>query len=197
MRAVFVDVDTQLDFVSPAGALYVPGAESILNRVATMNRWAAEHEIQVLSTMDAHSENDPEFSRWPAHCVAGTLGQRKPEATLLDRRVVVASAPVEVSIHGTQQVIIEKQHLDCFTNANLPAILERINAERYVVYGVVTEYCVKCAAMGLLRRGKRVELVVDAVKSLSESESERTIGEFVKAGVVLTTTAEAIAPGRD
>jgi len=37
MSAVFFDVDTQLDFLYPAGALYVPGAESIVTRVAALN----------------------------------------------------------------------------------------------------------------------------------------------------------------
>ena len=27
MKTVFFDIDTQIDFVFPAGALYVPGAE--------------------------------------------------------------------------------------------------------------------------------------------------------------------------
>ena len=30
MKTVFFDIDTQIDFVYPAGALYVPGAEHIL-----------------------------------------------------------------------------------------------------------------------------------------------------------------------
>ena len=49
---------------------------------------------------------------------------------------------------------------------NLADLLERFAAERYVVYGVVTEICVKLAAFGLLKTGKRVELVTDAVRSL-------------------------------
>ena len=30
MKTVFFDIDTQIDFVYPAGSLYVPGAEHIL-----------------------------------------------------------------------------------------------------------------------------------------------------------------------
>ena len=37
MRTVFFDVDTQIDFVYPAGALYVPGAESIVPLIARLN----------------------------------------------------------------------------------------------------------------------------------------------------------------
>ena len=38
MTTVFFDVDTQLDFMFPSGALYVPGAETIVERVAALNR---------------------------------------------------------------------------------------------------------------------------------------------------------------
>jgi nicotinamidase/pyrazinamidase len=187
MKSVFVDIDTQMDFVFPTGALYVPGAELILDQVVRLNRWAAANNTVVISTMDAHAEDDPEFQSWPAHCVAGTLGQRKPAATLLERRIVVPTSPGEYAAENVQQIIIEKQQLDCFTNPNLPGVLERLGANRFVVYGVVTEYCVQCAAMGLLRSGKRVELVTDAVKSLNNDASRQMIEEFVKAGGVLTT----------
>ena len=38
MTTVYMDVDTQLDFLCPAGALYVPGAETIVETVAALNR---------------------------------------------------------------------------------------------------------------------------------------------------------------
>ena len=148
MKTVFFDVDTQLDFMYPAGALYVPGAEKIVEQIAALNRFAGAQGIPLVSTMDAHTENDPEFQAWPPHCVAGCIGQHKPEATLLSRRLVVPNTPVEVAIDGAQQILLEKQTFDCFTNVNLARLLERLGAERYVVYGVVTEICVKLAAWG-------------------------------------------------
>ena len=84
MKTVFFDIDSQLDFLYPAGALYVPNAERIVPAIARLNRFAAAHGIPVVSTTDAHAENDPEFSVWPPHCVAGTWGQRKAQATLVD-----------------------------------------------------------------------------------------------------------------
>jgi nicotinamidase/pyrazinamidase len=194
MKTVFFDVDTQLDFLYPAGALYVPGAERIVDNVARLNRYAAAHDIPVLSDMDAHSENDPEFRDWPAHCVARTFGQAKPQATLLDRRVVLSSkAKLSEWPSGMQQLLLEKQSLDAFSNPQLPGFLQSLRADRFVVYGVVTEICVKCAVTGLLRTGKRVELVTDAVRHLNEDEAQQTMRELEKAGGALTTTAEICA----
>ncbi|HEY2845381.1 MAG TPA: cysteine hydrolase family protein, partial [Bryobacteraceae bacterium] len=153
MSTVFFDIDTQLDFLYPAGALYVPGAESIVAQVAALNRYAAEHAIPVVSTMDAHTEDDPEFRVWPPHCVSGTAGQQKPVATLLEKRVVVPNAAESVDVDGAQQILLEKQSVDCFTNPNLPGLLRRLQATECVVYGVVTEICVRNAALGLQRSG--------------------------------------------
>lgn len=191
MKTVFFDIDTQIDFLYPAGALYVPAAEKLLPALARLNRYAAEHAIPVVSTMDAHAENDPEFRDWPAHCVVGTPGQQKPAATLVEARVVIPTAPGEYSIDGAAQIILEKQVLDLFTNPNLPGLLERLNADRYVVYGVVTEYCVRCAVLGLLKTGRSVELVADAIQSLDAEAARRTLEEFASAGGRLTTAAEA------
>ena len=69
---VFVDVDTQVDFMLPAGKLYVPRAEQLIPNLAKLMTWAREHNIPVLSTADAHSVDDPEFAQWPPHCVAGS-----------------------------------------------------------------------------------------------------------------------------
>ena len=190
MKTVFFDVDTQIDFLYPAGALYVPGAEKIVGQIATLNRFAGEHGIPLVSTMDAHSEDDPEFKAWPPHCVVATTGQQKPEATLLSKRLTIPNTRVAMNMDA-QQILLEKQTFDCFTNVNLAGLLERFGAERYVVYGVVTEICVKLAAFGLLKTGKRVELVTDAVRSLKDAASAEMTAAFLADGGVLTTVSVA------
>lgn len=191
MKTAFFDVDTQIDFLLPAGALYAPGAERLLPALAKLNRWAAAHGIPVVSDVDAHEEDDREFRDWPPHCVAGTLGQRKPPELLLERQAVVPWRPAAFSIEGARQIVVEKETLDVFDNPNLPRLLELLGADRYVVYGVVTEHCVRCAAFGLLRTGKRVELVVDAIQPLDAAAAARTLEEFAAApNARLTTVAE-------
>ena len=187
MKTVFFDVDTQIDFVYPAGALYVPGAARILPAVVKLNRYAAANGIVVVSTMDAHAENDPEFKAWPPHCVVGTVGQQKPQDTLLERRATIPSAATKIDWNGAQQILLEKQTFDCFTNTNLLPLLKELDAERYVVYGVVTEICVKHAVSGLLDTRKPVELVTDAVRHLKESDRDAMLADFSARGGTLTT----------
>jgi nicotinamidase/pyrazinamidase len=190
MKRVFIDVDTQVDFVFPAGALYVPGAEKILPAIAALNRYAVENDVPLISTMDAHSENDPEFAHWPAHCVVGTVGQTKPAQTLIGTRMVIPAKAAEIEGFNAQQIVLEKVTTNCFDNPNLSAMLEALSADCYVVYGVVTEICVKFAALGLLRTGARVEVVTDGVRHLSESKRDAMLSEFAAGGGVLTTVSE-------
>jgi nicotinamidase/pyrazinamidase len=181
MKTVFFDIDTQIDFMYPAGALYVPGAEGILGTVADLNRRAP----LVISTMCTHSEDDPEFKVYPHHCVAGTVGQQKPVILLREKR-----SRIPLRADGAEQLILEKQELDCFSNPHLMPLLRELNADRYVVYGVVAEICVKFAAFGLLKTGKRVEVVTDAVKALDDAAGSKAFAEFTAAGGHLITASE-------
>jgi nicotinamidase/pyrazinamidase len=160
---LYVDVDTQLDFVFPAGALYVPGAERILDRVGELNRQALAEGARLVCTRDAHAEDDVEFQSWPHHCVRGSLGAKKPDVTLAQGAAT-----------------LEKQSVNCFTNPTLDVWLREWEIREAVVYGVVTEICVKHAALGLLERGLQVALESSAVKELS-AESRDLFFEEVRA----------------
>jgi nicotinamidase/pyrazinamidase len=192
MKTVFVDVDTQFDFLYPGGALYVPHAERIVPAVAELNRYAARHGMTVVSTVDAHTEDDPEFRVWPHHCVAGAFGQRKPDATLLERRVFVPNRDCDLVLDGVQQVIVEKQTVDVFAAPNLSRVLYRLPADRYVVYGVVTEICVLSAARGLLKLGKPVAVLTNAIETLKPADSERALAEIRSLGGACIERSEVL-----
>lgn len=192
MKTVYFDVDTQIDFMYPAGSFYVPGASALIRRIAALNHYAASQGMPLVSTMDAHTENDPEFKMYPHHCVVGTVGQGKPQITLLDKRLTVPNVRVKLTLGDAQQVLLEKQTIDCFTNVNLAGLLEQWNASRYFVYGVVTEICVRKAMEGLLATGKEVVLVQDAVQSINGAASAEMIGEMRKQGLKLGTAAEVM-----
>jgi len=192
VKTVFFDVDTQIDFLFLAGALYVPGGEQIVDNLSALTRFAAANRIQIISTADAHTENDAEFKTWKPHCVTGTVGQHKAGATSLGTPLVLSTEAgafeaVHALVGDASQILIEKQSLDCFTNRNLAPLLDAVRAQRYLVYGVVTELCVQCAALGLLKTGAMVEVVTDAVKSLDNDKERAMLERFQAQGGVLTT----------
>jgi nicotinamidase/pyrazinamidase len=192
MKTVFVDVDSQLDFLYPAGALYVPGAERIVPAIARLNQFAAGRGVPVISTTDAHAENDPEFATWPPHCISGTWGQHKAERTLLGKRVIIPNRDCDFALGGAQQIVVEKQTVDVFQAPNLARVIECLGATDFVVYGVVTEICVLFAARGLLKAGKQVTVVTDAVESLKSEDSARALSEICSAGGRLATVGQVL-----
>ncbi|MDE3195703.1 MAG: isochorismatase family protein [Acidobacteriota bacterium] len=165
MKAFF-DIDTQIDFLFPAGALYVPGAERLIPAVARLNRLAMQKSIPLISTMCAHPENAEEFRVWPPHCVAGTVGQRKPAALLV----------------GASQAFLEKNELDLFSNPAAERLVDELNIDECCVYGVALDHCVRCAVLGLLKRGRRVHLVLDAVAAVSKEAGDRALQDFAREG---------------
>jgi nicotinamidase/pyrazinamidase len=191
-RLVFLDVDTQVDFMSPSGSLYVPHAEEIIPNLEKLMLWARDHRIPIISSADTHAPDDPEFGQWPPHCVVGTPGQRRIAETFFPDAVVVEDRPgaFQAAKGWVGQLIVEKPVYDVSTNVNFDAILASLGQPRFVVFGVATEYCVLSDVLALRNRNLPVALVLDAIEPITEEGGRQAIEKMVAAGVELVTTAE-------
>ena len=193
---VFWEVDAQRDFMLPGGKLYVPGAEKIIPNIQRLVKAAADAGVFIVSSGDAHTENDPEFQRFPPHCVKGTPGaQIIPEGLTKDvvRIENDETEKLATNVLAHSQVVIEKQSLDVFDNPHASEIVERLgNDAEYIVFGVVTEYCVRCAAKGLLERGRKVFIVKNAIETLKPEDGGRALAELQSAGARLISTEKAL-----
>jgi nicotinamidase/pyrazinamidase len=181
----------------PGGKLYVPGAEKLIPNISRLVNTASENRAFLISSRDHHSPQDPEFKIFPPHCIKGTEGaQVIPEALAQN----VLAAPNEsafrlpVDLTRYQQVLIEKQSLDVFDNPHTAEIVNSLspNAEVFV-FGVVTEYCVRSTAKGLLNLGRTVSIVSDAIEHLDPAAGSKAIAELTEAGASLITTEAALA----
>ena len=195
-RQVFVDIDTQYDFINRDGALSVPGAEEIRGNLRTLTDYAVNNGIKIIASADAHVPNDKEFEVFPPHCVQNTPGQKKIEETTLAATVVLkndASDEAQAdNIENADQILLEKQTYDVFTNPNAPGIFEAADGDEYIVYGVATDYCVKAAAVGLLERGYKVTVVQDAIAAVAPETEEESIALMEEMGAAFTTTHEVV-----
>lgn len=195
-RLVFLDVDTQVDFMSPSGSLYVPHAKEIIPNLEKLMWWARDHRIPIISSADAHAPDDPEFAQWPPHCVVGTPGQRRIAETFFPDAVVVENRPgaFQAPKDWVGQLIVEKPVYDVSANVNFNAILASLGRPRFVVFGVATEYCVLSDVMALRKHNLPVALVLDAIKPITEEGGREAIAEMVAAGAQLVRTAEICSP---
>ncbi|MBN2338370.1 MAG: cysteine hydrolase [Acidobacteria bacterium] len=189
-RLFFLDVDTQRDFMRKDGALHVPGAERIISKLRRLFDFAERSGITVLSSVDAHAPDDPEFGTFPPHCVKGSEGQRKIDETVFGRPLVLENRPIDrnlvEAVRRYPQIVVEKQTLDLFSNPVAERLLRAL-PPRAVVFGVTTEYCVRAAALGLRARGVSVALVTDAVRALSPQGEREALAEMQAAGVDTVT----------
>jgi nicotinamidase/pyrazinamidase len=199
-RIIFWDVDTQADFMLPGGKLYVPGAEKLIPNLNRLTEQARKDRVFLVSDACVHTPNDPEFQRFPPHCVRGTSGAEIIPETIARRFLILPNrreATVPNDLSRYQQVILEKQTLDVFDNPLTETVIERLKqftdaGAEFVVFGVVTEYCVRCVAKGLLERGRRVALVEDAIATLKAEDGKRALAELKSLGARMSTTREAI-----
>ena len=196
-KIIFWEVDAQADFMLPGGKLYVPGAEKIIPNVRSLVNAAAEAGVFLISSGDAHTENDPEFRRFPPHCLRGTPGAQIIPEGLAGNFLVIpndASQKLPEDALRRPQVVLEKQTLDVFDNPHASELVERLGSgAEYIVFGVVTEYCVERAAKGLIDRGRKVSIVKDAIETLKPEDGRRALDDLQALGARLVTTDEALA----
>jgi nicotinamidase/pyrazinamidase len=183
--------------VRQGGKLYVPGAERLLPTVRKLTDAARDGRCFLVSHGCFHTPDDPEFSSFPPHCIKGTAGADFVPEVLTDWYSRVAndvSSSLPDDFLSRKQVILEKQTLDIFETRNANELVERLAPDaEFLVFGVVTEYCVRLAAKGLLARGKKVSVVQDAIETLNREASETTLSELRSAGAKLIDSHEALS----
>jgi nicotinamidase/pyrazinamidase len=194
---VFWEVDVQADFMLPGGKLYVPGAEKLLPNIRKLTDAARRDEVFLVSSGDFHPANDPEFKQFPPHCLKGTPGADLLPEALTDKVVHVENLPtakLPADLSSYRQIVLEKQTLDVFQTLHTDELVERLGSKpEFVVFGVVTEYCVSCAVKGLLQRKRRVAVVRDAIETLAAEAGEKALAEFRSLGVRVVATDGVLA----
>ncbi len=118
-RKILIIVDMLKDFINPDGALYIGHDTSkLVENVVDLikeNPWSL-----IISVEDQHLEKDPEFKKFPKHCVFGTEG-----AELVDELADINVMPLPKVSYTVDT-----------TWAHL------LDAEEIVVCGVCTHICV-------------------------------------------------------
>jgi nicotinamidase/pyrazinamidase len=181
----------------PGGKLYVPGAEKLLPKIDRLVDLARNDRALLVSHGCFHPLDDPEFASFPPHCIKGTPGAEFVSEAMAPKHVRVPntlSSSLPSSLQDLQQVVLEKQTLDIFESRHADALLARLPKDaEFTVFGVVTEYCVRFAAKGLMQRSRKVSVVVDAIETLGQPEGEQTIAELKSLGANLISTDDAIS----
>ena len=199
------DVDTQIDFIEPGGKLYFAGAEDARPAMARLVEAARAAGAVHVASCDQHELSDPEISAepdfdstWPPHCLLGTRGAEKiPETKQLDPLplpLVPVPAPIlRRLLEHHREVLIPKKQYDPFANPNTETLLDLLDPDEILLFGVATDICNDAAVRALLRRGHRVAFVEDASRGVDDDRVAACTTAWRDAGVGFTTAEEAAA----
>jgi nicotinamidase/pyrazinamidase len=193
------DVDTQVDFMLPHGKLYVPGAEETVPAMKRLVDATRAAGIVHVASADDHELTDEEISEqpdfgetYPPHCLRGTPGARKVPETEQEDPVPLTLEPVPERYLAGREFLLLKKSFDVFTNPNTDPLLERLDPDEIVVFGVATDVCDDAAIRGFLQRGLKVRFVEDAARGLDEGRTAACLAAWRQAGVEFTTADEVI-----
>jgi nicotinamidase/pyrazinamidase len=199
------DVDTQVDFMLPDGKLYVPGAEETAPAMKRLVDAARSAGVVHVASADDHELTDPEISdepdfenTFPPHCLRGTRGAQKVAETEQDDPLPLALVPFPPGllpelIHGRREILLLKKNFDVFTNPNTQPLVDALDPDEIVLFGVATDICDNAAILGMLQRGRRVLFVEDAARGLDEARTLACTTVWRDRGVAFTTADEVVA----
>lgn len=198
-----MDVDTQIDFISPSGAFGQQIARwnvpRIVPNLAQLARYAEEQKLATILATDAHVPGDPEFSGpVPPHCVVGTPGHQRVPETDLSPTVVIENRAHDLvlPLPDTERLIVKvhKQHFAVDTNPNFSPLIKELAPYHVFTSGVATQGCVTASIKSLLELGIPVSVVVDAVgPDIYEEPGRLAIEELTLLGAKALSTGEVCA----
>ena len=189
-RTALIVTDVQNDFADPAGSLYVPGGEEVIERVNAEVEQATNAGSVIVYTQDWHPPSTPHFEKdggvWPVHCVVGTWG-----AELHPRLRVIDGAPIVQKGTGGEDGYSGFTVRDPTSGEEHGTVLEELLRERGVrrttVVGLATDYCVKETALDALAKGFESTVLTDAVRAVErrEGDGSRALEELREAGAAV------------
>jgi nicotinamidase/pyrazinamidase len=147
---------------------------------------ADDHELT-----DDEISDEPDFqTTYPPHCLRGTRGARKIAETEQEDPVPITLETLPERYLQGREFLLLKKNFDVFTNPNTERLLERLDPDEIVVFGVATDVCDDAAIRGFLERGRNVRFVEDAARGLDESRVATCTAAWRDHGVEFTNVAE-------
>lgn len=185
MRRFVIIVDTQVDFMDPTGALYVPGAQNLITPIVNDLAARTAHDTAgLLFTFDTHQAqiyaHSAEALSFPPHCLRATSGWENviPPARMprdvphygLEKSVFDMWAEPGLVIHDAAG---QRTDRDVFFNH-----LKNAGIETITVMGVAADYCVRDAIAGCVARGFHVTVPRHLTRGITRSIEDVIASDF-------------------
>ena len=189
---LLIDIDTQIDFLLVAGRACVRNQAKVLANVRRVMAWARRENIPVISISEVYPNNNGGSEI--GYCLDGTDGQKKVPCTLLSNRASFPAdnknaLPVDVLL-AYRQIILHKRCIDPFDEPRIERLLSEVKVDEFILIGAGTEDAVRATAMGLLHRGRKVRIIVDALGAHNKREAKLALRKMQAKGAKLIMTKD-------
>lgn len=186
-RRILIDIDTQKDLFLANGVACVRNHRRVLMNIRRALAWARVKHIRVVSTeLCKPGRNGDKF------CIIGTDGQHKISYTLRNRKIEFSAdgcTDLQRDLFARyDQVILHKRCDDPFNEPRAERLLSELKADELIVIGAVAEGAVVATVLGLLQRGKRVTVLIDAVGTHDRQKADVAFRKMKAKGAILAET---------
>lgn len=184
-RTALLVVDVQHDFADPAGSLSVAGGEEIVPIANQEIERARAAGATVIYTQDWHPEHTPHFTQdggiWPVHCVRDTWGAEFADGLDVEGPIVRKG---EDGKDGYSGFSVRDPRSGEREDTVLHEALRAAGAERLVILGLATDYCVVETALDARMLGYPVEVLGAGIRAvdLEPGDGMRAIARMRDAG---------------
>jgi len=195
-KIIFLDVDTQYDFMHKNGRFYVAGAESIILNLKKITDFAKKNMVRVVASKDNCIRNNScaNPKTLQGQSIRLFNSYHKIPETMMTNFFNVPNKKLSetkaIQIKEKNRLLIEKEGHSIFSNPNLKSIVK--GTEKAYVYGVATDYCVKAAVLGLRDMGIKTYVVKDAIKPVFKKNEKKDLALFKKKGAKFLTTKQLL-----
>lgn len=189
-KQIIIDIDTQKDFLLAGGKACIRNHRRVLVHIRRVMAWARAQHVPIISTAEVYPDNNGESAI--DYCIDGTDGQKKIRYTLFKDRVSFAAdgntdLPRDM-LRQHKQIILHKRCVDPFDEPRIDRLLSEVRANEFILIGASLEGAVKMTALGLLQRGKKVTIIVDAVGTHNKKDAKLALRKMETKGAKLIET---------
>jgi ureidoacrylate peracid hydrolase len=161
-RAAVVVVDMINDFCKPGGAMVLPGYETLIGPQLAVIAAARASDVPLIWVHDAHRKKmrqDREWLKRTPHCIEGGWGVE----------IIDDLGAREDEIH------VIKRRYSSFFQTDLDVTLKDMKIDQIIVFGVVTNICVRSTVHDAFFNGYEVVVPRDCCAATGPREHESTL----------------------
>ncbi|AZO64230.1 cysteine hydrolase [Mesorhizobium mediterraneum] len=183
-RAAVIVIDMVNEFCKPGGAMVLPGYETLVAPQLAIIEAARADGVPVIWVHDTHRagmRREREWVKRTPHCLEGSWG---PE-------IIEDLGARDDEIH------LIKRRYSAFFQTDLDLTLKDMQVDQLVIFGVVTNICVRSTVHDAFFQGYEVVVPSDCCAATGPREQESSLYDIATHFGVVSDSASVVAALRD